>query len=100
MSSSKITRQEVERIAKLARLAPSEAEVEALAGDLSRILDYVAKLGEVDASSVEATPTTVAASALRPDELRPSLPREEALAAAPRAHDGGFSVPRVLEVES
>lgn len=99
MSAEKITRDEVYRIAKLARLAPTEAQVEALSHDLSRILTYVAKLGEVDTREVEATPSTVAAAQLRVDELRPSLTRDEALAAAPAAHDGGFSVPRVLEVD-
>ena len=100
MSSPKITRDEVHRIAELARLAPSAAQEEALAADLSRILDYVAKLNEVDTSGVIATPSTVHAAALRADELVPSLSRDDALAAAPAAHDGGFSVPRVLEVES
>jgi aspartyl-tRNA(Asn)/glutamyl-tRNA(Gln) amidotransferase subunit C len=100
MSSAKITQDEVYRIARLARLAPSAEQVEALASDLSRILEYVAKLGEVDTAEVAATPSIVAAAALRADELKPSLAREEALAAAPAAHDGGFSVPRVLEVDS
>lgn len=99
MSAEKITRDEVYRIAKLARLAPSAAQVDALASELSRILTYVAKLDEVDTSEVEATPSTVVAAQLRVDELRPSLSRDEALAAAPAAHDGGFSVPRVLEVD-
>lgn len=100
MSSEKITRDEVYRIAQLARLAPSAEQAEALTSDLSRILDYVAKLGEVDTTAVEATPSMVPAAVLRADELRPSLAREEALQAAPAAHDGGFSVPRVLELES
>ena len=100
MSSGKITRDEVYRIAQLARLSPSPSQVDALASDLNRILDYVAKLEEVDTRDVPATPSTVAAAALRPDNLTPSLSRDEALAAAPAAHEGGFSVPRVLEVES
>jgi aspartyl-tRNA(Asn)/glutamyl-tRNA(Gln) amidotransferase subunit C len=100
MSTSKITQDEVYRIARLARLAPSAAQVEALATDLSRILDYVAKLGEVNTEDVPATLSTVAAAVLRPDELKPSLSRDEVLATAPAAHDGGFSVPRVLEGDS
>lgn len=99
MSSSKITLKEVERIARLARLAPSHEQVGKLAEQLNHILDYVAKLGEVDTSAVEA-PAETGAVTLRADELKPSLERDEALRAAPAAHDGGFSVPRVLEVES
>jgi Asp-tRNA(Asn)/Glu-tRNA(Gln) amidotransferase C subunit len=49
---------------------------------------------------VVATPTTVSAAVLRPDALRPSLEREEALRAAPASREGGFSVPKVLEVET
>ncbi|HEY6881578.1 MAG TPA: Asp-tRNA(Asn)/Glu-tRNA(Gln) amidotransferase subunit GatC, partial [Polyangiales bacterium] len=92
MSSPKIDREEVLRIARLARLAPSPEQVEALQHDLSRVLEYVNKLSEVDTSAVAATPSIVRASALRADVLVPSLTREEALAAAPAARDGGFSV--------
>jgi len=100
MSSASITQDEVHRIARLARLSPSDEQEAALASELSRILDYVTQLAEVDTSDVEATPSIVSAAVLRPDELKPSLDREEALRAAPAAHDGGFSVPRVLEVET
>lgn len=99
MSSPKITQAEVERIARLARLSPTPAQAEALAADLTRILDYVAKLEAVDTSAVDATPTTVRAAVLRDDQLVPSLARDEALAIAPAAREGGFSVPKVLEVE-
>jgi aspartyl-tRNA(Asn)/glutamyl-tRNA(Gln) amidotransferase subunit C len=99
MSSDKITRDVVLRIARLARLAPDEGQVEALQHDLSRVLEYVNKLSEVDTSSVEATPSIVRAVALRADELVPSLDREAALSQAPAARDGGFSVPKVLEVD-
>ncbi len=100
MSSSKITQDEVWRIARLARLSPTSEQAAALASDLSRILDYVAQLDRVDTSQVDATPSMVRASVLRPDELRPCLDREAALAEAPAAQDGGFSVPKVLEVET
>jgi len=60
----------------------------------------VAQLAEVDTSHVDATPSMVQAAVLREDELRPSLDRDEALRAAPASREGGFSVPKVLEVES
>lgn len=100
MYSPHITREDVDRIAALARLSPNPEQAEALAADLSRILEYVAKLDEVDTSAIEATPSTVPAVLMRPDELRDGLEREEVLRAAPSARDGGFSVPRVLEVET
>ncbi|HEX5661724.1 MAG TPA: Asp-tRNA(Asn)/Glu-tRNA(Gln) amidotransferase subunit GatC [Polyangiales bacterium] len=100
MSSPKIARDEVLRIARLARLAPDEAQMQALQHDLSRVLEYVNKLSEVDTSAVEATPSTVRAVTLRVDELVPSLEREAALSQAPAARDGGFSVPKVLETDS
>ena len=100
MSVPKITQDEVYRIARLARLSPTPAQAEALAGELTRILDYVAQLAQVDTSGVAATPSTVRAAVLRPDQVRESLPRDEALRAAPAAREGGFAVPKVLEVET
>jgi len=100
MSSSNITQDEVHRIARLARLAPSAGQEQALAAELSRILEYVAKLDEVDTSAVAPMPSPVTAAVLRPDEVRPSLDRDEALRAAPSSHDGGFAVPKVLEVDT
>jgi aspartyl-tRNA(Asn)/glutamyl-tRNA(Gln) amidotransferase subunit C len=101
MPVKKITHEEVQRVAKLARLAPDAAHLHALAEDLSAILSYVALLDEVDTSSVEPTAhTVVQASPYRIDEVRPSIDREEALGQAPQSRSGGFSVPKVLEVES
>lgn len=100
MSSRNITQDEVYRIARLARLAPSPAQAEELASDLTRILEHVAQLSEVDTSEVEATLSLVSAAVLREDELVPSLDRAEALSAAPASREGGFSVPKVLEVET
>ncbi|MET0344441.1 MAG: Asp-tRNA(Asn)/Glu-tRNA(Gln) amidotransferase subunit GatC, partial [Polyangiales bacterium] len=76
-------------------MSPAPAQVTALAADLSRILDYVAQLAEVDTGQVEATGSTVHAAQLRADALVPSLAREDALQAAPASRDGGFAVPRV-----
>jgi aspartyl-tRNA(Asn)/glutamyl-tRNA(Gln) amidotransferase subunit C len=101
MSQQKITVAEVERVARLARLSPSPAQAEALARDLSNILGYVAQLAEVDTSDVPATAYVAEQGALfREDRLQPGLTQDDALRAAPSAHDGGFAVPKVLEVES
>lgn len=100
MSSPNITQDEVYRIARLAKLSPTPAQADGLASDLTRILEYVAQLSEIDTSAVEATPSMVAAAVLRPDVLVPSLDREEALRAAPASREGGFSVPKVLETDS
>jgi aspartyl-tRNA(Asn)/glutamyl-tRNA(Gln) amidotransferase subunit C len=101
MSPPKITLEEVTRVAHLARLSPSASEAEALAHDLSAILGYVDVLNEVDTDAVEPTAHAVTqAAALREDEVAPGLVREEALSQAPKSQSGGFSVPKVLEVDS
>ena len=101
MSQLKITVEEVERVARLARLAPNPTQSEQLARDLSAILDYVAQLSEVDTSDVPATAhIALQVAPFREDCVLPGLTREDALAAAPSSHDGGFAVPKVLEVES
>jgi aspartyl-tRNA(Asn)/glutamyl-tRNA(Gln) amidotransferase subunit C len=101
MSGSKISLDEVRKVARLARLSPTDAELSALQHDLDAILGYVASLNEVDTEGVEPSDHALTQrSPLRPDSVREGLSREVALAAAPVAHDGGFSVPKVLEVES
>ena len=101
MSQLKITVAEVEKVAKLARLAPTPKQAQTLARELSAILEYVAQLSAVDTSDVPASAHSVVQdSGFRADVLVPSLPREEALAAAPSSHEGGFAVPKVLEVET
>ncbi len=92
-----ISQEEVAKVAHLARLELSEQEIMTLTGQLDRILGYVAKLGEIDTSVIK--PTTHALelrNAFREDEVRPSLPREEALANGPRQNGEAFVVPRVL----
>jgi aspartyl-tRNA(Asn)/glutamyl-tRNA(Gln) amidotransferase subunit C len=93
-----ITRDEVAHLARLSRLALDDAELDALAGQLDVILAAVAKIGEV--SDAEGVPPTTHAVPLenvqRPDEVRPSLPRDAVLAGAPDAEDGRFRVPRIL----
>jgi aspartyl-tRNA(Asn)/glutamyl-tRNA(Gln) amidotransferase subunit C len=89
-----IDRDEVLHVARLARLKLSDGEVEPMARELSAVLDHVAKISELDLDGVE--PTTHVAEVtgrLRPDEPRPSLPREVVLSQAPAVSGEGFLVP-------
>ncbi len=89
-----IGREEVLHVARLARLELDDAEVVSLSADLSRVLEHVARIAELDLAGVPATTHVVeVANALRPDEPQASLPREVALAGAPEVADGGFAVP-------
>jgi aspartyl-tRNA(Asn)/glutamyl-tRNA(Gln) amidotransferase subunit C len=89
-----ITREQVEHVAKLARLALTEEELERLREQLGAILDAVSKVSELDLSDVPPTSHPLELmNVLGPNEPRPSLPREAALANAPEAEDGAFRVP-------
>jgi aspartyl-tRNA(Asn)/glutamyl-tRNA(Gln) amidotransferase subunit C len=89
-----ISREEVLHVAQLARLALSEEEIEPMARELSAVLDHVATIGELDLGEVVPTSHVVEITgALRPDEPRPCLPREVALAQAPAVSEDGFLVP-------
>jgi aspartyl-tRNA(Asn)/glutamyl-tRNA(Gln) amidotransferase subunit C len=93
-----LTLEEVRRIAALARLALSPEEERTFAGQLSAILDHVRQLEELDVSGVEPMTHALAeAPALREDAVAPSLPPEEALAAAPAREGTAFKVPRIIE---
>jgi aspartyl-tRNA(Asn)/glutamyl-tRNA(Gln) amidotransferase subunit C len=81
-------------VALLARLAVSEHELAPMARELSAVLDHIAKMNELDLGDVPPTSHVVEVTgALRPDEPRPSLPRDIVLAQAPAVSDGGFLVP-------
>lgn len=84
-------------MAKLARLDLTAAEVERMTGHLDAILSYAAKLDELDTTGVALTthPQAVV-NCFRDDEVRPSLPREQALANAPEQNGEAFVVPRVI----
>jgi len=98
---SGISKEEVEEIALLARLALSEEETGRLAGELSAILGYVEQLQAVDTSGVEPMTHAVPLDCpLRPDAVAPSLLADEALADAPQRVDDFFVVPRIIAVES
>lgn len=89
-----INRDEVLHVARLARLQLREEEIEPMARELSAVLDHIAKINELDLTGVPPTSHVVELTGgLRPDEPRPCLPREVALAQAPAVADGGFLVP-------
>ena len=89
---------DVEHVARLARLALTAEEKERLGRQLALILEHAAKVGEVAAEDIPPTSHPVPRSNVyRPDEPRPTLSHEEALASAPQAEDGRFRVPRIVE---
>lgn len=93
----KITRQEVEKTALLARLELSAEEAERMTAQLDTILSYVAKLDELDTAGVSVSAHSLEAiNAFRDDEVRPSLPRETALVNAPQHNDEAFVVPKII----
>ncbi len=94
----KISRAEVEHIADLARLELGEREIEQLQKDLSQILEYVEQLNELDTNNVLPTShVVVKGDVLCEDKTRPSSPREDVLANAPRAQEGFFRVHAIFE---
>jgi aspartyl-tRNA(Asn)/glutamyl-tRNA(Gln) amidotransferase subunit C len=89
-----IDRDQVLHVARLARLELTPEEVERFGGELSKVLDHIEKIGELDLDGVEPTSHVVPLeNVLRADEPRPSLSRERALAEAPAPIEGGFGVP-------
>lgn len=91
-----ISREEVEHVARLARLRFDEAELERLQGELSKIIDYIQQLGELDLTGLPPTAHAVALqNVLRPDEPRLGLTQDQALANAPQVEQGHFVVPRI-----
>ena len=89
-----IDREQVLHVARLARLELSEEEVARMTGELSAILDHIEKISTLDLDGVPPTSHVVdVPNALRPDEPRPSLPRDVAFAGAPSVDEDGFSVP-------
>jgi aspartyl-tRNA(Asn)/glutamyl-tRNA(Gln) amidotransferase subunit C len=94
-----LSRAQVEAVAALANLDLDESEIETFGRQLSDILDYAAELQRIDTTGVPPTASVSARhSADRPDEVAPSLSREDALANAPEGNPeiGLFKVPRVI----
>ena len=96
-----LTTDDVRHVARLARLALTDAEVEALGPQLSNILAYVEKVGEVAAADVPPSSHPYPLRNIyREDEARPSLSPAEAISTAPQPQDGRFSVPRIVGEEA
>jgi len=90
--------QEVEHIAELARLELSKIEKERYRTQLSAILEYAARLQELDTSGIPPTSSLLpAGNVLRPDQPRPGLPPEMMFRNAPQVQDGQFRVPKILD---
>jgi len=90
-----IDRDQVLHVARLARLRLSDEEVERFQRELSTILDHIETINEIEGlDEVQPTSHVVEVeNVLRPDEPRPSLPREKVLEEAPDVAEGGFRVP-------
>lgn len=98
---SAISREEVAHLAMLARIDLNPEELDRLAGQLDVILGAVAQVREAAGDDVPATSHPMPLTNVsRPDEVRPSLSADEALAGAPAAQDQRFRVPRILEEEA
>lgn len=99
--NGRLSREEVAHLARLARLAVTDEELDLFAGQLAVVLDAVARVGDADVD--EVAPTTHAVpmtNVFRPDVARPSLPPQVVLAGAPAAEDDRFRVPRILGEEA
>ncbi|MGV0851167.1 Asp-tRNA(Asn)/Glu-tRNA(Gln) amidotransferase subunit GatC [Mycolicibacterium phlei] len=94
---SQISRDEVAHLARLARLALTEDELDSYAGQLDAIIGHVSQIQAVDVTGVDPTDNPLkSVNVLRPDSVEPSLSQEEALDQAPKAAEGRFAVPRIL----
>jgi aspartyl-tRNA(Asn)/glutamyl-tRNA(Gln) amidotransferase subunit C len=99
--SSRISRDDVAHLARLARLAVTDEELDVFAGQLDVILGAVARVSEVAAADIPPTSHAVPmTNVFRPDEVRPCLPRDAVLAGAPAVEDDKFRVPRILSEEA
>ncbi len=103
-----VTKEEVQKVADLAKLEFAPSELESLTSELNNVLGYIDQLKELDVTNVAPLENLNEAfegalengsSTLRADVLRDSLPVEEALKNAPKAADHYFLVPKVLATE-
>ena len=98
MPEPKITMREVEQVARLARLALSDAEKERMRRELDGILSYIDKLRALDTEGVPPTSHAVPmTNVMREDEPVPSLPQADMLANAPARSGDFFRVPKIIE---
>jgi aspartyl-tRNA(Asn)/glutamyl-tRNA(Gln) amidotransferase subunit C len=99
--AGRISRSEVAHLARLARLAVTDAELDVFAEQLDVILGAVARVGEVAAADIPPTSHAVPmTNVFRADEVVPSLPRDAVLAGAPDVEEQKFRVPRILAEEA
>ncbi|AQT68942.1 Glutamyl-tRNA(Gln) amidotransferase subunit C [Anaerohalosphaera lusitana] len=99
--SKKIDQQQVKQVAKLARLDLDDSEVAKFSTELSSILEYIEKLGELDTDGVEPLAHCLPVNnVFREDKPRPSLSNEQALKNAPERVDKFFMVPKILDDNS
>jgi aspartyl-tRNA(Asn)/glutamyl-tRNA(Gln) amidotransferase subunit C len=95
--SPRLSHSDVEHVANLARLALSAAELDQFTEQLAVILDHAQDVAALDLEGVPPTAHPLPlVNVLRPDDVRPSLDREEVLAQAPAVEDRRFRVPRIL----
>jgi aspartyl-tRNA(Asn)/glutamyl-tRNA(Gln) amidotransferase subunit C len=94
----RISKEDIEHIASLARLHLTEGEKDLFGLQLSSILDYMEKLNELDTTDVEPTSHVLPLSnVMRDDVSGPSIQREDALMNAPNHTDKFFRVPKIIE---
>ncbi|MFP6764734.1 MAG: Asp-tRNA(Asn)/Glu-tRNA(Gln) amidotransferase subunit GatC [Planctomycetaceae bacterium] len=93
-----LNREDVEKVAGLARLKLTDAEIAAMTEKLGRMIDYVTVLDGVDVAGIEPMAHVAdVANVFREDSVRDSLSREDALANAPATDGRFFLVPQILE---
>ena len=96
-SVQKITAEQVRHVARLSRLALADDELARLTPQLESILEYVAKIGELDVSAVQPLAHAVdVTNVLREDVIEPALPLDKVLQNAPATDGPFFKVPKVI----
>lgn len=94
----KLSKEQVEHVAMLSRLALTPGELQVFSTQLSAILEYMEKLNQLDTQKVEPLFHAIGIeNVLRSDEQKPSLPQEEALGNSPARSRDSFKVPKVIE---
>jgi len=96
--AERISKEEVRKVAKLARLQLSEAQVDEFTGQLGAILEYVEKMNQLDTENIEPLAHCLPVSnVFRDDEVKESLGTEKTLANAPQRDGEFFKVPKILD---
>ena len=96
-AARRLTREDAAYVARLARLALTDEELDTYAEQLAAVLEHAAQVAALDTEGVTPTAHPLPLrNVLRPDEVRPSLDRDEVLAGAPAVEDRRFRVPRIL----